>query len=418
MFGKKMTTDVLVVGAGPVGMTAALLLARRGIDVQVVDEQWRTAARSYALALHPRSLSILDDLGLTDELLTHGRRVPRVGLWDSTGRRAELDLGKLGGPFPFLLVLPQSALEGLLEERLKEEGVEIRWNHRLANFEVGADGVHGTIERLGKESTGYSVTMTEWLVKGRTSVSARFLVGADGHRSVVRRQVGIEFEEVGPAASFAVFECSTSGDPGDEMRTVLDSGRASAYWPLPGDRFRWSFEIDEETQSMERAKSRLSVHVDDEAFPYLEPARLPEFLGERAPWFDLPVDTFHWSVGIRFERRLATEMGRGPVVLVGDAAHLAGPVGIQSMNGGMRESEELAETLGAILRDGSPTSGLDNLRADRRAAWRRILEADPIDTSDAAPWVAERAATIVAATPASGPDLDALLAQVGIVLPG
>ena len=117
MFGKKKP-EVLIAGAGPVGLFTALCLAQRDIAVQVVDEEWRPAAHSYALALHPGSLRLLDGVGLLQDVLEKAYRVRTVGLYDREKRRAEMRLPQLDGSFPFACVLRQDRLEALLELQL------------------------------------------------------------------------------------------------------------------------------------------------------------------------------------------------------------------------------------------------------------------------------------------------------------
>src|SRR5512143_2432889 len=153
-------TDVLVVGAGPTGLVAALQLSQGGLTVEVIDEEWRPAGHSYALALHPRSLALLDRLGLAAEAVGTGRRLDAVDLYRGAQLEATL---RPEGPegFRFLLALPQSALEDLLTRRLAERGVAVRWSHRLARLEEGGDGVVATVHRLEKESAGYAVAHTE-----------------------------------------------------------------------------------------------------------------------------------------------------------------------------------------------------------------------------------------------------------------
>jgi 2-polyprenyl-6-methoxyphenol hydroxylase-like FAD-dependent oxidoreductase len=93
---REIRTEVLVVGAGPVGLCTALLLAEAGLETVIIDREQRTAARSYACALHPASLELLDRLGVTPALLDLGRRIPKVGFYEGTARRAELDFSRCG----------------------------------------------------------------------------------------------------------------------------------------------------------------------------------------------------------------------------------------------------------------------------------------------------------------------------------
>src|SRR5262245_34049407 len=109
-------TEVLVVGAGPAGLLTAILLAENGVQAQIIDREERTASRSYACALHPGTLRLFHRLGLAEDLLRRGRRVHTVAFYDGSGRCAEVNMETVGSDFPFLLVLPQSALEETLEQ--------------------------------------------------------------------------------------------------------------------------------------------------------------------------------------------------------------------------------------------------------------------------------------------------------------
>src|SRR5262245_51243195 len=125
-------TEVLVVGAGPVGMLTALLLAESGIAVKIIDRESRTAAHSYACALHPRTLTLLDQLGLAAKVLKSGRRIETVAFYEGESRRAEVKLSELSTDFPFVVVLPQSELEELFEgKRNQKRRIDVQWKHRL-----------------------------------------------------------------------------------------------------------------------------------------------------------------------------------------------------------------------------------------------------------------------------------------------
>lgn len=418
---RKHETEALVVGAGPVGMLAALALAERDVAVEIVDEEWRPAARSYALALHPATLELLDEVGLAGELLREGHRLNRVAFYDGADRRSEVSLADLPGAYPFLLVLPQKSLEAALERRLERQGVEVRWNHRMAGLTLNGERPVATIERLAKESTGYSVATTVWVVDDEIVTSARHVVGADGHRSAVRRALGAEFESLGEPELYAVFELTTEGPGsdaiGDELRVVFDQGTTNVLWPLGGGRFRWSFQVKVATVGLERPdKSRLSVQVGKHAYPYLSKEDLETLIRLRAPWFEPVVADVPWSVAVQFERRLASSFGRGGVWLAGDAAHLALPAGVHSMNLGLAEAHELGERIARVARKGGPADLLDDYGRERRAEWQRLLAGRVEATSQATEWVREQRGRIVSCLPASGEDLDRLAGQLGLRL--
>lgn len=410
--------DVLVVGAGPTGLFTALELARRGVSVRVIEEQWRTTSRSYALGLHPRTLDLLDAHGIAESLVAKGHRLDGVSLRDATGERFRLDLGAGGPKRPFLLVLPQYALEAALENALEKAGVPIEWNHRLAAAEARGGGAVARIQRLGKDSVGYAAATTEWVIDKETDVPVKFVVGADGHRSRVRRSAGIVFEQVAPSELFAVFEFAAAAPALRESVVILEQTATNVLWSLGHERFRWGFQVTEEDAAEdERTKSRLLVGFDAAAFPAVPPERLAEFIAARAPWFDAPVTEIFWSAAIRFERRLAGSFGSGAVWLAGDAAHLGGPVGMQSMNVGLREGRDLAWAIAERLK-GVSGDPLADYGVARQREWRQLLGVDyPVRaTAGATPWVRERAARIVPCAPASGRTLGKMLAPLGLEL--
>ena len=185
---RKDQTEVLVVGAGPVGMVTALLLAESGVKVKIIDQESRTAAHSYACALHPRTLKLLDQLRLADDVLLLGRRIDTIGFYEGESKRAEMKFSELPADFPFLVVLTQNALEGLLEQKLTQhESVTVGWNHRLTELRSMSDAVIATIDKLGQSAKGYIIPEMDWEVMKTLQTQAAFVVGADGHDSHVRQ---------------------------------------------------------------------------------------------------------------------------------------------------------------------------------------------------------------------------------------
>lgn len=416
MFGRKQP-QVLISGAGPVGLFTALHLARRGVRVQIVDKEWQTTSRSYALALHPRSLELFDEVGLLDELLAHSRRIQTVGLYDMTSRRAELDMQRVTEDFAFLAVSRQDQLESLLEEALAAEGVKVQWNHQVRTVLPEDDDVLASVARLEKESMGYSVAHMEWVVAKTIDLHVPYVVGADGHRSFVRRAAHIPLEEVGPEQHYAVFEFETDADLGTEMRLSVGDDTLDVLWPLPDGRCRWSFELREKVAPQSsRTKDRLAVHLGSSQYPVLREEHLRELIDERAPWFDGHIGEIDWRILVRFERRLAQSFGHDRIRLVGDAAHMTAPAGIQSMNVGLLEARDLANTLADVLLDGALPDRIAACGRRWHAEWRRLLGLDArlaaTDSTD--PWIAQHANRLLPCLPASGEQLTRLAQQLGL----
>ena len=415
------TSDVLVVGAGPVGMTAALLLTQRGVDTTVIDAKGGPAARSYACALHPQSLELFDRLGLAEEILQLGRRFGTMAFYEGTERRAEIKLSALSRKFPFLLVLPQNQLESLLERALnRHAGIPVHWHHQLSDLKEDVKGVVAAVDRLAGSSTGYIVPHWEMMVKETVEIGATFVVGADGHHSLVRQRIGLDYVQAGEPELFTVFEFETEEALEDEVRVVLDASTTNVLWPLPGGRCRWSFQEKRANAASEfPEKARRSVWIEDPETNKRVQNSLQGLFRERAPWFSAKVKQFDWVGHVQFERQLVKLFGNEQCRLIGDAAHQTGPVGVQSFNVGLREADSLAETLKSLLEKGEKRNAFDLWEQQWRGEWEQLLGIKgPLKSNDTTDkWVAQHAARILPCVPASGDDLIICLSQVHLSLP-
>ncbi|MEZ5964471.1 MAG: NAD(P)/FAD-dependent oxidoreductase [Planctomycetota bacterium] len=416
MFGRKKH-EVLVVGAGPVGSFAALALARRGVRVEVIDRAWSSGTRSYALALHADALRLLEQADALGSVLERAHRVRRVGLYEGKDRRAEMRIADLPEDHSFLAVIRQDALEAELEKQLRAAGVKIKWSHELTGLEQDGQRVRTHLDRLAKDSIGYVVQHTEWVVTKSWDEEFAFVIGADGHASRVRRTLDIASRQVVDTTDFAVFEFHTDADLGDEMRLILDDHGANVVWPLPGGYCRFSFQIpvqarDEDT----REKSRELVMPGEGYGDELSVEHLRELLAARTPWFSGGIDGIRWSDFVRFEGRLADSFGHGRVWLAGDAGHMTGPAGIQSMNVGLREAWDLGNHLADILQDRATPAVLEDYGQARTREWRRLLglEGGLRATAHTDPWIASQRHLLPSCIPASGADYARLAAQLGL----
>ena len=385
MLGKK-ETEVVVVGAGPVGLLAAISLKTASVDVHVYDAGQRTAAHSYALVLHPATLRLLDRYGLSKSCTDAGRVVTRLSVYEGAERSGELDFTRLSGPHAHVVVLPQAHLESILEAALEKSGVKVHWDHRVQGLEPTAEGVKLTVARLDKVSTGYPIAHTEVVVDKLLDVGAGYVVAADGYDSFVRRRLGIAYGDQGRGQLYSVFQFAAQGEAPADGRLMVQKDRVGGYWPLPDGRCRFSFPI-----------AQAEEHRPDAA-------RLGELLAAFAPWFHGEIAGIEWTALGLFERKLATVFGEGRVWMAGDAGHLTGPLGGQSMNVGMREADDLAGRLAKVLRPGAPAGLLDAYGASRAAEWRTLFGGD-------APYGSRRA-LLLPCLPASGEDLKALLTQL------
>jgi 2-polyprenyl-6-methoxyphenol hydroxylase-like FAD-dependent oxidoreductase len=410
-------TEVLVVGAGPVGLFAGLALAEQGIKVQIIDQGWRTAVHSYACALHPPSLKLLARFGLAAEALQRGRRVDTVAFYDGPARQGEVKLKD--AVYPFVLVLPQSELEDLLERCLHDQHqVEVQWNHRLARLQFQGQRALAHIETLGETATGYIIAHLERVVEKTAQTSAAFVLGADGLDSSVRHSLGIPYDDNGPPEMFEVFEFQCPSPLPDEVRVVFKGDTTSVLWPLPANRCRWSFQaVPAKATDELRGKERLAVRFAEDAQNPAALRYVRQLLQEHAPWFQAGFQELDWSVNVDFGRRLARDFVRERACLLGDAAHQTSPVGMQSMNAGLHETAALAELLRQVLRQNAPLEVLEQFGQERRREWEHRLKLKGAwqAKAQAAPGLKRYADKIPPCLPASGPELVQLAAQLGLV---
>jgi len=202
------------------------------------------------------------------------------------------------------------------------------------------------------------------------------------------------------------------------MRVVLGDKVLSVLWPLPDGKVRWSFEIPDTSvgASDTREKSRYAMQTDQEAHAGLDAELLRRLLAERAPWFDAPPGEITWATSVKFERRLAGSFAGPRFALCGDAAHLTGPVGVQSMNLGFAEAYDLVERAARVLRDGADPDLVAEYDRRWRREWDFLLgiegELAPGARTDA--WVAWNRFRIRSCLPGSGETFRLLAEQLGL----
>jgi 2-polyprenyl-6-methoxyphenol hydroxylase-like FAD-dependent oxidoreductase len=291
----------------------------------------------------------------------------------------------------------QSRLERVAEEALGQAHVGVRWGHRLQALAAEGGTLRAEVATLEQVATGYPVARTDWVVTRTETVRPAYLIGADGYDSGVRRMSGIGMEDLGAAQVFSVYEIEAHGELPAEVRVTIGPDLTSVYWPLEEGRCRWGFQIP-----------AASDHV-------ASMARLAALIAAQAPWCQARPAAIYWSTVGLFERRLTNTFGNKRVWLAGDAAHQAAPIGVHSMNAGLVEAYELASRISRIQRATGSPSLLDEFAATSHAAWQRLLGGNGVRALPGADqWVRQHASTILACTPASGDDLDALLGQIGL----
>lgn len=288
-------TNILIAGGGPVGLTAALELKRRGFDSTVVDNDSGPTPESRALAINPRTLEILEPSGVTERLLAAGNRIRKVSLRIAGKERLAIDLRQIPHRFNFMLILPQKETETLLIEALQEQGIGIRWNTVLEGFVSAEDHLACTLKKAA----------------GEEIFNADLLIGADGSHSIVRKTLGIDFlgRTVPDEIGLADVLLSDWPHPEDNIVLNIDGKTVVAFFPFGEGRGRF---VSNNTDFMNC---------------------LPK---------DAKVQDIGWQANFQISYRQVSTYQRGNVFLAGDAAHIHSPVGGRGMNMGIADSATLA----------------------------------------------------------------------------
>jgi 2-polyprenyl-6-methoxyphenol hydroxylase-like FAD-dependent oxidoreductase len=187
---------------------------------------------SYALALHPETLEVLDSIKVTDRVLENALRIKKVGIYEDDHEKAMVDYSVLPLKYPFLAVISQSTLKNILVEKLQEKGHKSLWNNRVRFIEE-EDALKVSVDRLMEGTTGYAIAHLKMQIDKILDYKANYLIGAEGHESAARRITRSSFPEVAPSVDYAVFQFKTDAELPAEMRLIIKDGKTHVFWPLP-----------------------------------------------------------------------------------------------------------------------------------------------------------------------------------------
>lgn len=332
--------DVIVVGAGPVGMWLAAELRRAAIDVLVLEKLAEPAPHTRALTILPRSLELLAMRGIVDRWLAAGRQLPsyHFALLDN-----RLDFTAVRSTFPFVLFLPQPKTEALLRGHLGELGVPVLGGH--------------TVSRVRQDDG--SVVVEAETAAGKTTYSARWVVGCDGPSSVVRKSMGVGFLGTPTTMRVAVGDVRLTDPPGAPSLTLNRDNGALFLAALGDGRYRISpldhatmFEAADDTLTLDELRES-TIRVAGTDFGMHDAGYLVRF-GNAT----LQAEAY------RTERLL----------LAGDAAHIHMPLGGQGMNVGLADAGNLAWKLAAVIHGWAGQQLLDSYHAERHPIGQRVVE--------------------------------------------
>ncbi|MCC6312809.1 MAG: FAD-dependent monooxygenase [Thermomicrobiales bacterium] len=365
--------DVLVVGAGPVGLALAVELARRGIPHRLIDRNTDPTTHSRALGTQARTVEVLGLMGIPESALEPAVHITAFTVLDGRESlaRIEIDIRAPDRFFDGLLVMTQGDTERVLGERLTALG--------------------GRIERgvslVGLAQNGAGIVAELQTPEGTEAARPRFVVGCDGAGSTVRRRLGLEFAGDIYPQEFLLADCRIDWErPRNEGFAWVHPGGLFATLPLPDPGY-WRIVV--------------ASAVSDDASEQLSLECFARIFAERTGQSPTLTDA-RWMSRFRINHRMADHFSVGRVFLAGDAAHVHSPLGAQGMNTGIQDSFNLGWKLALAARGHAAPGLLDTYSEERAPVARAVVDATDrgmrlvMAANPALRWVRDRVVTRVA----------------------
>jgi 2-polyprenyl-6-methoxyphenol hydroxylase-like FAD-dependent oxidoreductase len=332
--------DVLIVGAGPVGLFLANECARRSLRWRIVEQRTAQSEHSKALAVMPRTLEVFDMAGVVAPFLDVANPVTSAAVVAHGRNIAQLAFTPEESPYPFIAMVPQDVTEALLAEALRSKGGAIEYETSFVSAVQDPDGVDVMLQRRGE----------------LLHVRAAFVVGCDGAHSVVRHELNLPFDGTPYDATYMLADLQTNESlPGDAMQLCPHEDGPVAIFPMSSTRRRMIATV---------------AHANGDA-PSLELVR--STLEQRGPK-GLEARGLLWSSYFRIHRRHVAELRVGRIFVAGDAAHIHSPFGGQGMNTGLQDVWNLAWKLEFGIRGRAREELLDSYTEERLPVIKHVLD--------------------------------------------
>ena len=352
IYGLNPNARVLVVGAGPTGLTAASFLHRQSIAFDLIDPRHSPVADSRALGVHARTLEFMAMLGLDQQFVQQGHKTRFMTFHRGRKKLFKLDFSRIKKHtrYPYMLVLPQSNSETILVNHLRAENQTITWGSRLSGLRQTDDLAHAAIQ----------------LADGRAvQKTYDYVIGCDGAASFVRGAIDVPFEGETYDARFLLSEVEIDDDAIDRTSSHVFMGNKTtvAVIPQPGGIYRVVGPDFAVSNGGPELVKRNDVTFADFA-DFMKSNDLLQHVTMRKP---------SRMVSYRVHKRVAAQFRKGRVFLAGDAAHVHSPAGGQGMNTGLHDVVNLSWRLAQVLHHKADASILDAYEAERRHAAKIIV---------------------------------------------
>jgi 2-polyprenyl-6-methoxyphenol hydroxylase-like FAD-dependent oxidoreductase len=332
--------EVLIVGAGPTGLTMANLLAKSEVTFMLIDKSSGPAKNSKAFGIHARTLEVFHQIGIAEKCIQAGRtdntiRIVVKGKVAAEFSASEIVPGKTR--YPYFLILPQNETEQLLEEALEDKGHKVKWDHELLDLERHDSRVDAMIKIPGK---------------GKSKMSFRYVIGCDGAESIVKEVAGFTFKGKTIQETFFLADCKLNWDlehPG--IYFIFSPNYLSAVFSYKQkDSYRFfNFlnPINEDLEKEDFSKENLRDLLDSD------------------PYVKAKASEISWLSVFRIHNLYAENFRNGNIFIAGDAAHVHSPAGAQGMNTAIQDACNLAWKIALVIKGMASEKLLDTYNEER-----------------------------------------------------
>jgi 2-polyprenyl-6-methoxyphenol hydroxylase-like FAD-dependent oxidoreductase len=348
--------DVLIIGAGPTGLTMACELLRRGIRCRILDKEVTHGLTSRAMGVQARTLEVFDNMGIIDPVLAAGVKRDGINIYKDGRTLLRMDFHFLTGddaiPYPYGVTLPQSATEELLVEYVHRLGGTIERLREITDLHQHAQGVVATIKNV--QTGSYEQVYASWLI------------GCDGSHSMVRPLAGLEFEGSTYHEEYLLADVELDWERSpQEVYVWIHSDGQFAAMALPENRWRLfaNFYIG-----------------DGQDAPPASLELFQRLMRERAGDQTTIIRQTYWLSNFRIHRRMVSRYRQQRVFLAGDAAHVHSPFGGQGLNTGIQDAFNLAWKLALVIEGKAMDSLLDTYTEERIPIARQVLQGTHMNT--------------------------------------
>jgi 2-polyprenyl-6-methoxyphenol hydroxylase-like FAD-dependent oxidoreductase len=342
---------VLIVGAGPTGLTAAIELSRLGVPVRIVDKASKPSTTSRALAIQARTLELLYQRGLTEEMLRIGNRGNFVQIHNERKQMGSVELSRIPSRFNFALLIPQNETERLMREHLSNAGIEVERSTSLIGFSQPESASHA-------ESDGGLTAILRRADGKLEELEAAYLICAEGSHSSIRHTLNLEFAGKSLPQSYALADLHIDGEVAEDAISifVVEHGFLGLF-PMGGHRFRM-IAADPQHASANGADPTLTEMQK----LYDAECHIPGVLRD-----------LMWASHFRINSRMLSTLRSQRIFFGGDSAHVHSPAGGQGMNTGIQDMINLGWKLAWVYHGRAASDLLETYTEERLPVIRRLL---------------------------------------------